>query len=160
MRCAACGHRWTAYPEPPLELVSSEEEGALAKVTPDPDAAAPAPLTGEDLPRVFRGRAEEEKRERTLQRERWLAQEAVRRQRTGLADSMRSVLRRTKTDAGHRFPVLAESLAEAFPTASRRLRALSARYGEESQAYRCKVGNDNNTRDELLEKARALSRRV
>ena len=101
-------------------------------------------------------RAEEEKRERTLQRERWLAQEAVRRQRTGLADSMRSVLRRTKTDAGHRFPVLAESLAEAFPTASRRLRALSARYGEERQAYHCKVGKDHKKRDELLEKARAL----
>lgn len=61
VRCAACGHRWTAYPERPLELVSSGEEGALAKPPPDPE---PAPLTAEDLPRVFRGRAEEEKRMR------------------------------------------------------------------------------------------------
>jgi len=64
VRCAACGHRWTAYPERPLELVSSEAEGALAKPAPEPEAAEPAQLTGEDLPRVFRGRAEEEKRMR------------------------------------------------------------------------------------------------
>jgi predicted Zn finger-like uncharacterized protein len=62
VRCAACGARWTAYPEGPLELVSSDEEGALAK-EPEPDVE-PAPLTGEDLPRVFRSRAEEEKRTR------------------------------------------------------------------------------------------------
>ena len=103
-----------------------------------------------------RMRAEEENQERTRQRERWLEQEGIRRQRAGLADSMRSVLRRTKTDAGHRFPVLADSLAEAFPTASRRLRALSARYGEERQAYRCKVAKKRNNCDELLEKASAL----
>jgi predicted Zn finger-like uncharacterized protein len=61
VRCAACSHRWTAYPERPLELVTSDEEGAVAKEAPAPGPEA-APLTGDDLPRVFRGRVEEEKR--------------------------------------------------------------------------------------------------
>jgi predicted Zn finger-like uncharacterized protein len=67
VRCAACGHRWVAYPERPLELVPSEAEGALAgpEAGPEPaaeaEAAEPA-LTAEDLPRVFRDRAEEEKK--------------------------------------------------------------------------------------------------
>ena len=64
VRCAACGHRWTAYPERPLELVTSEEEGALAKEPADETASDTAPLTGDDLPRAFRTRAEEEKRNR------------------------------------------------------------------------------------------------
>ena len=64
VRCAACGHRWTAYPERPLDLVSSEAQGAIAtRPAPEPEAE-PAPLTGEDLPRVFRDRAVEEKRMR------------------------------------------------------------------------------------------------
>jgi len=62
VRCANCGARWTAYPEGPLELVSSEEEGALAK-SPEP-IIEPAPITAEELPRVFRDRAEEERRMR------------------------------------------------------------------------------------------------
>lgn len=62
VRCAACGARWTAYPPGPLELSSSPEEGAIAK-EPAPEAEA-APLTGEDLPRAFRSRAEEGKRMR------------------------------------------------------------------------------------------------
>ena len=62
VRCAACGARWTAKPEGPLDLVSSEEEGALAKPARTDDEAAT--LTGEDLPRVFRGRAEEDRRMR------------------------------------------------------------------------------------------------
>jgi predicted Zn finger-like uncharacterized protein len=62
VRCANCGARWTAHPEGPLELVSSEEEGALARA---PEAAAErAPITAEELPRVFRDRAEEERRMR------------------------------------------------------------------------------------------------
>jgi predicted Zn finger-like uncharacterized protein len=64
VRCAACGHRWTARPERPLELVSSETEGAIAK-EPTADATTDdAPLSGDDLPRAFRTRAEEEKRNR------------------------------------------------------------------------------------------------
>jgi predicted Zn finger-like uncharacterized protein len=66
VRCAACGARWKALPEGPLELVSSDADGALAKA---PAAAAPAAdgvtaLSGEDLPRAFRDRAEEERRMR------------------------------------------------------------------------------------------------
>ncbi len=63
VRCAACGHRWTAYPaDKPLELVT-DEEGAIGKEpTPEPEPAAA--LTGDDLPRVFRGRAEEERKNR------------------------------------------------------------------------------------------------
>jgi predicted Zn finger-like uncharacterized protein len=69
VRCAQCGARWTAYPEGPLELVTSEEEGALARPEPESEAETdtegePPPLTAEDLPRVFRGRAEEEKKMR------------------------------------------------------------------------------------------------
>jgi len=63
VRCAACGARWTAYPEGPLELVSSPEEGALAKPPGEEDAEL-APLTGDDLPKAFRSRAEDEKRMR------------------------------------------------------------------------------------------------
>jgi predicted Zn finger-like uncharacterized protein len=64
VRCAACGHRWTAHPERPLELVASDEEGALAKEAADGAASETAALTGDDLPRAFRTRAEEEKRNR------------------------------------------------------------------------------------------------
>ena len=62
VRCAACGARWTAHAEGHLELVTSEE-GAVAR---DPAAevavAEPAPITAEELPRVFRDRAQEEMR--------------------------------------------------------------------------------------------------
>jgi predicted Zn finger-like uncharacterized protein len=66
VRCAACGNRWTAYPEKPLELVASEEEGALAKAPADDQAGLlePGSLTGDELPRAFRNRAEEERRNR------------------------------------------------------------------------------------------------
>src|SRR5277367_1499259 len=58
VRCAACGHRWTALPERPLELVSNAIDGAIGS---DPDALTDdAPLSGDDLPRAFRTRAEEE----------------------------------------------------------------------------------------------------
>ncbi|HEY1425834.1 MAG TPA: DUF3426 domain-containing protein [Caulobacteraceae bacterium] len=62
VRCANCGARWTAHPDGPLELVTSEQ-GALAR-EPGPAAAEPAPLTAEELPRVFRDRAEDERRMR------------------------------------------------------------------------------------------------
>ena len=60
VRCAACGHRWTAHPEGPLEL----EGGAVAKEPGDETSFEAAALTGDDLPRAFRTRAEEEKRNR------------------------------------------------------------------------------------------------
>jgi predicted Zn finger-like uncharacterized protein len=61
VRCAACGARWMARPDGALDLVTSEE-GAIAR-DPTADAAAgPAPITAEELPRVFRDRAQEERR--------------------------------------------------------------------------------------------------
>ena len=61
VRCANCGARWTAYPDGALELVTSEE-GALAReAEPSPE---PLPITAEELPRVFRDRAQEERRMR------------------------------------------------------------------------------------------------
>lgn len=62
VRCANCGARWMAYPEGPLELVTAEE-GALARELPV-EPAEPAPITAEELPRVFRDRAQEERRMR------------------------------------------------------------------------------------------------
>ena len=64
VRCAACGHRWNAQPERPLELVASEQEGALAKEPGDETSSETVALTGDDLPRAFRTRADEEKRNR------------------------------------------------------------------------------------------------
>jgi predicted Zn finger-like uncharacterized protein len=61
VRCANCGARWTAHAEGPLELVTSEE-GALARESDPP--GEPAPITAEELPRVFRDRAQEERRMR------------------------------------------------------------------------------------------------
>ena len=64
VRCANCGARWMAHPEGPLELVTSEE-GALAREPAPPDAEAePEAITAEELPRVFRDRAQEERRMR------------------------------------------------------------------------------------------------
>jgi predicted Zn finger-like uncharacterized protein len=63
VRCANCGARWTAHAEGPLELVTSEE-GAVARELAPEVAAEPAPITAEELPRVFRDRAQEERRMR------------------------------------------------------------------------------------------------
>ena len=64
VRCAACGARWTATPEQPLELVPAADDGGLAKPAADEASSEPGALTGDDLPRAFRTRAEEEKRNR------------------------------------------------------------------------------------------------
>jgi len=62
VRCANCGARWTAHAEGALELVTSEE-GAFARELAI-EATEPAPITAEELPRVFRDRAQEERRMR------------------------------------------------------------------------------------------------
>ena len=64
VRCAACGARWTATPERALELVPTADDAAQAKSLTDETAAETGALTGDDLPRAFRTRAEEEKRNR------------------------------------------------------------------------------------------------
>src|ERR1700694_4785803 len=56
VRCASCGARWTAFPEKPLELSPTPEESALAGETRDDRSLSE--LTGDDLPKAFRSRAE------------------------------------------------------------------------------------------------------
>jgi predicted Zn finger-like uncharacterized protein len=66
VRCVSCGARWTAHLEPELELVNDPEEGALAR-EPEPDEPAEAPiseLAGEELPKVFRAKADTDRKVR------------------------------------------------------------------------------------------------
>lgn len=63
VRCAACGARWIAQRDSPLELVASAEEGAFGR-EPALAAAEHAPLTGDDLPKVFRERANNQQKMR------------------------------------------------------------------------------------------------
>ncbi|WP_374575928.1 DUF3426 domain-containing protein [Phenylobacterium sp.] len=73
VKCAACGARWTAYPEPepalePLaEPVEASEpappEPAAEELVVEPAAEEEA-LTGEDLPKAFRAKADETRRVR------------------------------------------------------------------------------------------------
>lgn len=69
VKCAACKARWTAYAEPAeLELAISEEEGAVAReLEPEPpvvEEVEDADLSGEELPRRFRAKAETERKVR------------------------------------------------------------------------------------------------
>lgn len=69
VKCASCAARWTAYPaepEPEVEL----QDIAIEPVAPAPEAALDAPaedepgLTGEDLPKAFRAKADTNRRVR------------------------------------------------------------------------------------------------
>lgn len=61
VRCASCGHRWTATPaDEPLVLESEPEIGAVAS---EP-ALAPHDLPAEELPKVFRQREQTKRKER------------------------------------------------------------------------------------------------
>lgn len=66
VKCAACGHRWTAQAPTELELDVSGEEGAIAREPSEPDEEPPlaVELPGEALPRAFRAKAETERRVR------------------------------------------------------------------------------------------------
>ncbi len=64
VRCAACGARWTAQRDAPLDLVSTPEEGAIGR-EPGGTGEEMAPLTGDDLPKVFRERASNQKKMRS-----------------------------------------------------------------------------------------------
>lgn len=71
VKCASCGARWTAtpaLPEKSLELETSEEEGAVAREpAPEPEAVADKPvreLSGDELPRAFRAKADTDRRVR------------------------------------------------------------------------------------------------
>jgi len=74
VRCASCGHRWTARNEEPVDLFDAPETPSLASRSEDaaPDVDQPPPseveeppvsaLPGEELPKVFRARADAERR--------------------------------------------------------------------------------------------------
>ena len=71
VRCAHCGNRWTAHPETPLELAAAERASAAdtpleptGKPHLSPASEAVVTLTGDDLPRQFRNRADEDRRMR------------------------------------------------------------------------------------------------
>jgi len=66
VRCANCGNRWTARLEPELELVSSPDEGAIGReslVEAEEDKPV-SELPGEELPKVFRARANTDRKVR------------------------------------------------------------------------------------------------
>ena len=69
VKCASCGARWTATPASPedsLELETSEEEGAVAR-EPAPEPVEERPvreLSGDELPRAFRAKADTDRRVR------------------------------------------------------------------------------------------------
>ncbi len=75
VRCASCGHRWTAHNEEPLDLFDEPQSPTLADLAEgggpleEPVAEAEAEveppvsaLPGEELPKVFRARADAERR--------------------------------------------------------------------------------------------------
>ena len=71
VRCASCGNRWTAKPEtPPLELDSTPEVGAIGgdhgrtELKTGAASVAAADLPAEELPKVFRQRAQTRAKER------------------------------------------------------------------------------------------------
>lgn len=68
VRCASCGASWRARAETPLELKVTPEEGAFAAETPQADQdlfdRPPSEVPAPELPKVFRARAENERRVR------------------------------------------------------------------------------------------------
>lgn len=74
VRCASCGHRWTARSDEPLDLFEDPEEPSLAnpaktfeqalepEAEPEPEEPPVSALPGEELPKVFRARADAERR--------------------------------------------------------------------------------------------------
>ncbi|MDP1739400.1 MAG: DUF3426 domain-containing protein [Caulobacter sp.] len=66
VKCSSCGARWTAQAEPDLELFVGPEEGATVRAPAEP-VEEPRPvsaLPGEELPRVFREKADTDRRVR------------------------------------------------------------------------------------------------
>jgi predicted Zn finger-like uncharacterized protein len=66
VKCSACGNRWTAHGEPALDLFVDPDAGATVR---DPAEAAVdlqpvSALPGEELPRVFRQKADTDRRVR------------------------------------------------------------------------------------------------
>ena len=66
VKCSSCGNRWTAHGEPALELFVDASEGATARMPVDPlsEALPVSDLPGEELPKVFRQKADTSRRVR------------------------------------------------------------------------------------------------
>ena len=73
VRCASCGNRWTARSEEPLDLFEDPEtptlasqaealDGASETLAAEGDEPPVSALPGEELPKVFRARADAERR--------------------------------------------------------------------------------------------------
>jgi predicted Zn finger-like uncharacterized protein len=63
VRCAACGARWTARAEEPLEL-SPEPVADFSEAEPEGDAAPAVGLPADELPKIFRAQAKAKANER------------------------------------------------------------------------------------------------
>ena len=66
VKCSSCGNRWTAHGEPALELFVDASEGATVRepFEPAPDEQPVSALPGEELPKVFRQKADTDRRVR------------------------------------------------------------------------------------------------
>ncbi|MDP1632614.1 MAG: DUF3426 domain-containing protein [Caulobacter sp.] len=66
VKCSSCGNRWTAHNEPELELFVGSEEGATVREPTEAveDAKPVSALPGEELPKVFRQKADTSRRVR------------------------------------------------------------------------------------------------
>jgi predicted Zn finger-like uncharacterized protein len=66
VKCSSCGNRWTAHGEPALELFVDAHEGATVRAAADPvfDEQPVSALPGEELPKVFRQKADTDRRVR------------------------------------------------------------------------------------------------
>lgn len=66
VKCSSCGNRWTAHGEPALELFVDADEGATVRDSFEPvaDEAPVSALPGEELPKVFRQKADTDRRVR------------------------------------------------------------------------------------------------
>lgn len=64
VRCSACGNRWTAEGQADLELFVDPEAGASVKEEEAPEETPVSALPGDELPKVFRQKATNERRVR------------------------------------------------------------------------------------------------
>ena len=64
VRCHACAHSWRAVADEPLELISTPEDGAAGGET--FGKREETPETAPELPKAFRARAEQQRRNRRM----------------------------------------------------------------------------------------------
>ena len=66
VKCSSCGNRWTAHGEPALELFVDADEGATVRGSAEaaPQDPPVSDLPGEELPKVFRQKADTDRKVR------------------------------------------------------------------------------------------------